>query len=360
MMEDSPYESFEPLDLPHVSTHGDEEPVSSSVPASVTHNFHSFLRCIQGKRPFQNKSRFKNPTQTLGMKSRQGDHTLFIKHSATGGVTALLVYVDDIIVTGNDEREKHEVKQRLATEFEIKELGKLKYFFRLGVKPVSIPKDPNHKLGEAKEEPMVDKRMYQRLVGRLIYLAHTRPDIAYSVSVISQFMHDPREPHLQTAYKVLHYLKGNPGKGILFKKNNTLALEAYTDADCVGSLGGSKINYRVLYFSWRKYDDPKEAFRMISHKFHGKGPGKMKQEKRMKQYQEELKLKQMKNSDTHHSLQTSDPRSGFATVEKDVPGSLTPMLGDRKVSLLFIVEHFLGIKRKAEPSNMGPPKKPKT
>ncbi|RVW86029.1 SART-1 family protein DOT2 [Vitis vinifera] len=177
---------------------------------------------------------------------------------------------------------------------------------------------------------------------------------------------------------------------------------------------------------------PKEAFRMISHKFHGKGPGKMKQEKRMKQYQEELKLKQMKNSDTPSQSvermreaqarlktpylvlsghvkpgQTSDPRSGFATVEKDVPGSLTPMLGDRKVSLLFIVcllfphhvckymgfyniistewrhtcrldafrlldppicltwiagdvEHFLGIKRKAEPSNMGPPKKPKT
>ncbi|KAL6331855.1 hypothetical protein AAG906_020201 [Vitis piasezkii] len=124
---------------------------------------------------------------------------------------------------------------------------------------------------------------------------------------------------------------------------------------------------------------PKEAFRMISHKFHGKGPGKMKQEKRMKQYQEELKLKQMKNSDTPSQSvermreaqarlktpylvlsghvkpgQTSDPRSGFATVEKDFPGSLTPMLGDRKV------EHFLGIKRKAEPSNMGPPKKPKT
>ena len=98
------------------------------------------------------------------------------------------------------------------------------------------PMDPNHKLGEAKEELMVDKRMYQRLVGRLIYLAHTWPDIAYSVSVISQFMHDPREPHLQAAYRVLHYLKGNPDKGILFKKNNTLALEAYTDADYAGSL----------------------------------------------------------------------------------------------------------------------------
>ncbi|RVW74629.1 Retrovirus-related Pol polyprotein from transposon RE1 [Vitis vinifera] len=49
-------------------------------------------------------------------------------------------------------------------------------------------------------------------------------------------MHDPREPHLQAAYRVLHYLKGNLGKGILFKKNNTLALEAYTDADYAGSL----------------------------------------------------------------------------------------------------------------------------
>ncbi|KAG7550904.1 SNU66/SART1 family [Arabidopsis thaliana x Arabidopsis arenosa] len=124
---------------------------------------------------------------------------------------------------------------------------------------------------------------------------------------------------------------------------------------------------------------PKEAFRLLSHKFHGKGPGKMKEEKRMKQYQEELKLKQMKNSDTPSQSvqrmreaqaqlktpylvlsghvkpgQTSDPQSGFATVEKDVPGSLTPMLGDKKV------EHFLGIKRKSEPGNSDtPPKRPK-
>ncbi|ESR44918.1 hypothetical protein CICLE_v10000233mg [Citrus x clementina] len=125
---------------------------------------------------------------------------------------------------------------------------------------------------------------------------------------------------------------------------------------------------------------PKEAFRMISHKFHGKGPGKMKQEKRMKQYQEELKLKQMKNSDTPTESvermreaqarlktpylvlsghvkpgQTSDPRSGFATVEKDLPaGGLTPMLGNRKV------EHFLGIKRKGDSENTNSPKNPRT
>ena len=78
---------------------------------------------------------------------------------------------------------------------------------KIGCKLVFTPMDPNHKLGEAKEEPVVDKKMYQRLAGRLIYLTHTRPDIAYSVSVISQFMHDPREPNLQAAYRVLHYLR---------------------------------------------------------------------------------------------------------------------------------------------------------
>ena len=207
--------------------------------------------------------RFAKVMKELRYRQSQGDHTLFIKHSAAGGVTVLLVYVDDIIVTGNDEQEKVELKKKLVKEFEIKELGRLRYFLgievaysmqgifisqqkyvtdlltetgKIGCKPVSTPMDPNHKLGEAKEEPVVDKRMYQRLVGRLIYLAHTRPDIAYSVSVISQFMHDPRESHLQAAYRVLHYLKGSPGKGILFKRNKELVLEAYTDADYAGSV----------------------------------------------------------------------------------------------------------------------------
>lgn len=62
-------------------------------------------------------------------------------------------------------------------------------------------------------------------------------------------MHDPREPHLQVAYEVLHYLKGCTGKGILLKENNSLTLKAYTDADYAGSLV-DKINYKVLHFSW--------------------------------------------------------------------------------------------------------------
>ena len=67
-------------------------------------------------------------------------------------------------------------------------------------KPFATPIEQNHRLSEALGEKKADRKMYQQLVGRLIYLAHARPDIAYSVSVISQFMHDPREIHLQATY----------------------------------------------------------------------------------------------------------------------------------------------------------------
>jgi len=71
---------------------------------------------------------------------------------------------------------------------------------KIGSKPISTPIDPCHKFCKAEEESAVDKKMNQRLVEKLIYLAHTRPDIAHSISVISPFMHDPRESHLQAAY----------------------------------------------------------------------------------------------------------------------------------------------------------------
>lgn len=107
----------------------------------------------------------------------------------------------------------------------LKETGKL------GCKPVATPMDANQKLGDVKKKPKVDIQIYQRLVGRRIHRAHTRSDIAYPVSVISQFMHDPRESHLQVAHRVLHYLKRSPREGILFKRNDYLSLEAYIDAD---------------------------------------------------------------------------------------------------------------------------------
>ena len=86
----------------------------------------------------------------------------------------------------------------------------------LGCRPVDTPIDPNHKLDGDKEDMSIDREIYQRLVGNLIYLLHTRLDIAYAVSVVSQFMHNPNEIHIESVFKILRYLKATLGKGIKF------------------------------------------------------------------------------------------------------------------------------------------------
>ncbi|XP_050134771.1 uncharacterized mitochondrial protein AtMg00810-like [Malus sylvestris] len=83
--------------------------------------------------------------------------------------------------------------------------------------------------------PLTDIRHYQRLVGKLIYLTITRPDITYSVSVISQVMHSPTIEHLNLVKRILRYLKGSMGRGIIMKKNENTQLMGYCDADWTGN-----------------------------------------------------------------------------------------------------------------------------
>lgn len=112
------------------------------------------------------------------------------------------------------------------------------------------------------EGESVEKGMYRQLLGKLIYLSHTRPDIAYSVSVVSQFMHNPKDIHLQAVYHILQYLKGNPGSGILFKNGTSIEVEAYTDADYAGSISDRRSTSRYCTFlggnlvTWRSKKQP--------------------------------------------------------------------------------------------------------
>ncbi|XP_031273161.1 secreted RxLR effector protein 161-like [Pistacia vera] len=98
--------------------------------------------------------------------------------------------------------------------------------------PAYTPIEKGLKLGVEVDQVPVDKGRYQRLVGRLMYLSHTRPNLAYALSVVSQFIHNPGEQHMNAVTRILRYLEHAPGKGILFTKNKDYQnVNAYTDAD---------------------------------------------------------------------------------------------------------------------------------
>lgn len=205
--------------------------------------------------------RFTMTMKKCGYRQSNSDHTLFLKRQQNR-VTCLVIYVDDMIITGNDDEEIINLKKQLSEEFEMKDLGLLKYFLGIEVlrskggifisqrkyildlltetglidcKPADTPIAANHGLMIEQGAKSTNKEQYQRLVGKLIYLAHTRPDIAYVVGVISQFMHQPQKHHMEAAMRVVRYLKGSVGRGIVFKRHGNLNIDVYTDADWAGN-----------------------------------------------------------------------------------------------------------------------------
>ena len=221
--------------------------------------------------------RFNKTVKKYGYSQCQADHTLFIKHSTKGKWVILIVYVDDIILTGDYEDELIKLKTLLAKEFETKDLGSLKYFLgmevarsrkgisvsqwkyvldllketgMLGCKPAETPMDSSTKLGANKDSVPVDKGRYQRLVGKLIYLSHTRPDIGFSVSVFSQFMNGPTEEHMEAVNRILRYLKMTPGKGLYFRKNTRKDIEVFVDADWAGSITDRRSTSGYCTYVW--------------------------------------------------------------------------------------------------------------
>ncbi|GKD47514.1 ribonuclease H-like domain-containing protein [Tanacetum coccineum] len=170
--------------------------------------------------------------------------------------------MDDLVITGNDELEIENFKSFLKNKFKIKDLGELKYFLGievlktktglcltqrkyclellhdfglLGCKPVMTPLPENIVLAHKESENdkfLVNFANYQRLVGKLIYLTLTRPDISYVVHCLSQHMHSPLKSHLDIAMRVLKYLKLAPGYGIQFsKRNSVFDINAFSDSD---------------------------------------------------------------------------------------------------------------------------------
>ncbi|KAG7552476.1 Reverse transcriptase RNA-dependent DNA polymerase [Arabidopsis thaliana x Arabidopsis arenosa] len=169
-----------------------------------------------------------------------------------------LIYVDDLLICGNDGYMLKKFKEYLGRSFSMKDLGKLKYFLgievsrgtegifllqrqytldiiadcgSLGSRPAPTPLEQNHHLASDDGPLLTNAKPYRRLVGRLLYLLRTRPELSYSVHVLFQFLQAPREAHWAAALRIVRFLKGLPGQGILFKADKDLTLTVYCDSD---------------------------------------------------------------------------------------------------------------------------------
>jgi len=185
----------------------------------------------------------------------------------TEGTTIILVYVDDILITGSSLKLVEETKKSLQQSFKMKDLGELKYFLGIefvrsnsgvvmhqrkyalqlisevglsGAKTTGTPMDVNVKLtskqyddqtGQNQNEPLADQSAYQKLIGKLLYLNMTRPDISFSVQTLSQFLHQPKKSHMDATLRVVKYIKRQPGQGILLSSKCSNEIIAYCDAD---------------------------------------------------------------------------------------------------------------------------------
>ena len=208
------------------------------------------------------------------MQKCKSDHSVFYKNSSSG-IILLIVYVDDIVITGSDSKGILSFKSFRHSHFHTKDLGMLKYFLgvevmrskqgillsqrkymlnlpsktgKLGVKPCSTPMTPNVQItkeGDLFEDP----ERYKRLVGKLNYLTVTRPDIAYSVSVLSQYMSSPIVSHWAVVEHILCYLKEAPRRGILYKKHGHTRIECFFYVNWAGSKedGRSTSGYCVFF-----------------------------------------------------------------------------------------------------------------
>ncbi|GJX46110.1 retrovirus-related pol polyprotein from transposon TNT 1-94 [Tanacetum coccineum] len=182
---------------------------------------------------------------------------LFIK-SDTSSFTAVLVYVDDLLITGSSQTKIQNLKSQLSSHFHMKDLGELNYFLGLEIckgdqgifvsqkkyaldllkepglsnaKAYKMPMDSDVKLQADIGTPLPDPEVYKRYIGTLIYLTITRPDICYIVLLLSQFMQNPTSVHMQAVKHLLRYLLNSPGQGILLAHKSVVQLTAYCNSD---------------------------------------------------------------------------------------------------------------------------------
>lgn len=204
-------------------------------------------------------TRFAEFIVKLGFKATRSDSSLFVLQRGHD-VVYLLLYVDDIVITGSSDALLQHVINRLRDEFAVKDLGALRFFLSIDVmrtndgfylsqeryaedildyagmkecKPVSTPIDAKGKLSND-GAAISDVSSYRSLAGALMYLTVTRPDIAFAVQQACLHKHDPRAPHQALLKRILCYVRGTTSHGLHLRSTHELSVTAYSDADWAG------------------------------------------------------------------------------------------------------------------------------
>ena len=191
-----------------------------------------------------------------GFQHSKNDYSLLSKQQGQS-IVLLAVFVDDIVITGNNPEEITTLKGFLDDKLKIKVIGELNYFLGWVIVKVSngliltqrkfsldllkefkcdtissttCPLGPLSKTA-APEDPLSDATTYRKLVGKLNYLTNTRLYIVFSVQYLSQFLQAPTKSNMTAALHTLRYIKQNPSQGLIFNDKSDYSLQAYCDSD---------------------------------------------------------------------------------------------------------------------------------
>jgi hypothetical protein len=233
--------------------------VHASYPNHVCHLHKALYGLKQAPRAWF--SRLSTRLLQLGFHGCKSDTSLFI-YRTQADMIFFLIYVDDIIVTGPNSSSITSLISQLQQDFAVKDLGPLNFF--LGVeaiksdhglylsqrryisdllrktnmheaKPISSPMASSTSLSQFQGTPLSDPSSYRSTVGSLQYLSLTRPDIAFAVNKVCQFMTNPIDLHWSAMKRILRYLKHTSHHSLFLHKDSNFTIQAFSDANWVGS-----------------------------------------------------------------------------------------------------------------------------
>ncbi|KAJ9547998.1 hypothetical protein OSB04_020541 [Centaurea solstitialis] len=167
------------------------------------------------------------------------DKTLFIKRTKTD-MLLVQIYVDDIIFGSTRDDMCKEFEELMHKKFKMSSMGELTFFLGLHVKqkadePASTPMETHKHLIADVEGEEVDVHHYRSMIGSLMYLTASRPDIMFAICVCARYQVRPKESHLHAVKRIFKYLKGQPRLGLWYPNDSSFDLVAYTDSDYGGA-----------------------------------------------------------------------------------------------------------------------------